>query len=206
MSILVSGKQVSSIHGAIAMRADCRQMELDIVHLRALVESNFVEFTLTGHSLLDKLLNYHVCDTLESAVVLVLLDINVDNSALGRVVVLHSLQTAQSKLNRLWVLTTCSSKQLLKNIALEALKHSLCSIEANLILEVEHKECEMQSRSISELASLDTELLFTEDSRLELFIIAQNDCVSDWHRYEMREVNFFARLLLTVLILVITAV
>lgn len=64
----------------------------------------------------------------------------------------------------------------------------------------------MQSRCLRKLASRNSELPLLEDRRLELFIVALNDRVTDRHRDKVGVIYFFALLLLAVLILVVTAV
>lgn len=64
----------------------------------------------------------------------------------------------------------------------------------------------MQSRCLRKLASRNSELPLLEDRRLERFIVALNDWVTDRHRDKVGEIYFFALLLLAVLILVVTAV
>ena len=145
------------------MGTDRCHVEPNLVHLRARVEFDMVEFALGGHSFLEELLDDHISNALQGAIVLILLYVDVEDATLGRVVVLHGLQALESEFNWLRVLPTSRAENLFKDVALQALKHSFRSIKARLFLQVEHQYSKVQSWRLSKLASCNTIVLAPND-------------------------------------------
>ena len=79
-ALTIAAKQLCGIHRFVPIAPQCCQVVLDIIHLRAWIESDMGQLLLCGYALFKELLDYHVTDLLERGVVLILDDINIEHA------------------------------------------------------------------------------------------------------------------------------